>query len=757
MDYPHHNELVQEFWVYHRRTSASSWHLSAATRACRLLTKTWLGGIFYSSPSSISTCATLTRQVLLYSPILFRLFSPIGALFPALPKSLRNPKAFDKVPSKDPAQSPRSRGRSPRDLLLRVCFSSRAVLLWSSRPTQTFRYRTAEFKKEQDEAASLIKANLLTNDFVAQAVNVIITKLLIFRESDLRAWDEAAEEWESQERTQGDAWEWQVRPCAERIFMDLLIHFTDLLGPPLLQYFQTAMSPDADIISKEAVYTAMGCAVQSIYKAFDFDAFLASTLVKDAQIQAPLAKVLRRRIAILVSLWMPVNIADQSQPLVFEIFRHLMTSDDPINDEVVRITAARQLKWIVDDILFKPELFQPYAANILSQLIGLLGEVDSDETKLTILETVRAVVNRMDTLVAQFGKDLITVLPTLWGSSGQDAFMIKQAIITIISTLFTSMRGESQQYHAYVLPLIAEALDPATNVHKFLLEDAVDLWRALLAQCSPPISHELINLEDRALAHLDYGSKISEDCLEIVKAYVLLAPDMALLDQFRRPTLIGLGKILDSKSRETVHSGTKTMHYMLRAAQEVGGPNGLSIMVQDMVNAGVLPHILRRLHGRLGSSSIDGPQGEEKQPKHCHGDVFLLHPRSHLARLTGRLHKVAPIARRPGICVGLGEHGMVFVLRQHGRYRAAEAVVSRSYAPSGDAAAHAQPRAGQAARLLSLCGRRWSAEPRTTTPTPPTCSCGRSRRTQSTTRPRTRSRMYSRLRTRCIASTPSPL
>ncbi len=354
----------------------------------------------------------------------------------------------------------------------------------------------------------------------------------------------------------------------------------------------------------------MGCAVNIIYEAFDFDAFLMSTLTQDVQSQAPLAKLLRRRIAILLSLWVPVKIKDQSRPLIFGIFRHLMKKDDPINDEVVRITAARQLKWVVDDFDFKAELFEPYAADILSLLVEMLGEVGADETKLAILETIRVVINRMDTLVAHFGKDLISVLPGLWGSAGQDAYMIKQAILSIMSTLFTSMRGESQQYHAYVLPLIAEALEPSTEVHKFLLEEAVDMWSALLTQCSPPLSKELISLEDKALSCLEHGSKVSEDSLEIVKAYVLLAAGSILTDQFRQPTIVGLGKTLESKSRDTVYGGTRILQYLIRSAHDLGGPSGVSVVVQDMLSAGLLPHMLGRLHEAWEAHQSTGPNAK---------------------------------------------------------------------------------------------------------------------------------------------------
>ena len=612
-EYPHRDSLVQEFWGLSQNQFGQ-----------------FLGYVSHDSIVPAPYQDVVGKHLLQFTKFHIDMCETHPASFAVLPNSMalvhaywdlvaRFAEVFDKSGGirQGPSDSgPEAKTKVEGPLLERLALKGllllKGCITMVYHPHQTFKFRSKEVKAEQSAAMDFVKDNLLTSDFVLQVVNVIITKLFIFRKSDLEAWEEAPEEWESQEHLAGDAWEWQVRPCSERVFLLLLVHYTDLLVPPLLEYFKTAVNPAADVVTKEAVYTAMGRAADRVYDAFDFDSFLKSTLAADAQVQGPLAKLLRRRIAILLSIWVPIKIANENRPLVFEIFRHLMKKDDPNNDEVVRITAARQLKYIADDFEFVPELFQPYASDLLAQLIDLLQEVDTDDTKLAILSTVRVIINRMDTLVSQFGDQIMSVLPTVWGSVGEDAFMIKQAILSIISTLVTSMRSESQRYHAHILPLVAEAMDPSTQVHTFLLDDAVDMWRCIMAQCCPPLSQELISLEEAVVPHLDYDSKLSEDCLEIVKAYIVLAPEAMLSDRFRRPTLMGLSKILESKRRDIMHLGAKTVQYVLRAAEELGGPNGISVVVQDMMGVGLLPHILEQLHDTWESQQVMGPKAKKR-------------------------------------------------------------------------------------------------------------------------------------------------
>lgn len=486
-------------------------------------------------------------------------------------------------------------------LLLRACVRI------AFQPVQTFKYRTPETKAEQEQARQIIKTELLKPDLVVQIVNSIITHLFVFRKSDLEAWEEDPEEWEQQEQSEGSAYEWEVRPCAEKLFLDLLTNYKDLLIPPLLSYFQSAQNAQADIATKEAVYTAMGLSAAHVFKVFDFDAVLASTIVNDAQQQGGLCKVLRRRIAILVSQWAPVKLGDSSRPLVYQTFQHFLNPNDETNDLVVRITAARQLRWIADELDFSVEAFLPYTSDVLTQLIGLIENVDVDETKLAILESIRILVTRMEEQVSQFGDQLMSALPAVWEHSGTEEYMIKQAVIAIFTALVMSMGSNAQRYQHFMVPLLSEAARPGSDLHLHLIDESLELWNAILMQSSPPLAPEIIQLAEVALPLLTYSSETASQALTAVESYILLAPSAVLEDRLRRPILAALSDCLESQSREQVRLGTICIEYMVRAAAELGGSNGVSVIIQDMMEIKFMNKLMENLHDAWEAHQTTGP------------------------------------------------------------------------------------------------------------------------------------------------------
>jgi hypothetical protein len=130
-------------------------------------------------------------------------------------------------------------------------------------------------------------------------------------------------------------------------------------------------------------------------------------LITEVQIQQPGYNLLRRRIAILLGQWVPVKPKELDRAAVYQIFQLLLDKNDRVNDQVVRVTAGRQLKNVLDPFEFSSDVFLPYATPILQSLMYLIQEVTLSETKMALLETVRVVVVKLEdqvcdkTLVAQ--------------------------------------------------------------------------------------------------------------------------------------------------------------------------------------------------------------------------------------------------------------------------------------------------------------------------------------------------------------------
>ncbi|KAK3329521.1 armadillo-type protein [Apodospora peruviana] len=603
---PHTDPMVQDFW------SLSQSQFDQ-----------FLNGVSHDSWIPAPYQELVGKHLIQFTKLHIDMSEMHPASFPALPNSIPLVRAywnlvrefsevFEKsggirqTSNENPGGSPKHEGPLSEKLALKGLLLLRSCVAIAYRQVQTFKYRSPETKDQEKEAIRIVKEELLTRDLLLDIVQVTISKLFIFRKSDLEAWEEDPEEWESQERYQGLAYEWAVRPCAERLLVDLLTYYKEL-GQPLLTYCDLATKIEMDIVTKEAAYCALGCAAAVLRDAFDFDRFLALTLVKDAQLQNPMAKLLRRRIAILLSQWIPVRCSQESKPTVYEIFRHLLNPEDTHNDEVVRITAARELKSVADDFEFTGAAFLPFAADIFNVLINLLQEVSSDETKVAILGTIRVIVSRMETHVSPFGDAIMATLPNLWESAGTEEYMIKQAILAIMSALVESVRDESRRYQGAIIPLLREAMDPESSLHLHLIEESVELWKTILVQTVPPVHPELVQLVVLALPLLEYDSIVASSCLEIVKNYILLCPREILDDSLRRPTLSALAKTLDLKSREQSQLGAVSIELMLRAAEVLGGVQGISILVQDMLEIGLLGTMLEGLHGAWESNQSTGP------------------------------------------------------------------------------------------------------------------------------------------------------
>ena len=93
--------------------------------------------------------------------------------------------------------------------------------------------------------------------------------------------------------------------------------------------------------------------------------------------------------------WLPIR-EGLNRSLIYQIFQHLLSSEDQYNDQAVRIAAGKQLKHIIDPFEFTPEPFIPYAATIFDRLMALIVEAEQTETKRELLNSVNVIVLKME-------------------------------------------------------------------------------------------------------------------------------------------------------------------------------------------------------------------------------------------------------------------------------------------------------------------------------------------------------------------------
>lgn len=496
-------------------------------------------------------------------------------------------------------------------LALKGLLIIRACVKMVHNPTQTFKYRTPEDKAEKARATEHLQKHLLYDNFIRELMEVLVTRFFVFRRSDLKEWEEEPEEWEKREEGEGDDWEFSVRSCSEKLFLDLGINYKSILVDPLLQVFYSVATPDnEDILFKDSVYTAIGLAAPVVHDKLDFDAFIKDVLVKEVQKQVPGYYLVRRRVAILLAQWITVKVSEDSKPAVYQIFQHLLNTEDPLNDHVVRVTAGRQFKNICDVWEFDAQQFMPYAETILTRIMQLIEEVQLTETRMALLNTISTAVERLDHNISPFAERIVTMLPPLWDAAGEE-FLMKQAILTILARLVNAMKADSLPMHSLVFPIIRGAVEPGSETSVYLLDDAMDLWGSILTQTPAPASTELLDLVPYLFPIYELGSENMGKALEITESYVILAPEHILSDDLRLQMLTALSNLVGSLGPSANGQVFNLVEKIIRSADKLGGETAVSQTITDLVHVGFFTKLLDGLKDSWKAHNTTGPNSKD--------------------------------------------------------------------------------------------------------------------------------------------------
>ena len=295
-----------------------------------------------------------------------------------------------------------------------------------------------------------------------------------------------------------------------------------------------------------------------------------------------------------------------NRPTVYQIFQHLLNKDDKLNDVVVRVTAGRQLKNIVDPFEFTAESFIPYATGILGALMSLIEEVDLPETKMALLNTISVIVVRMEHHISPFADQIISLLPPLWSQAGEE-YLMKQSILTILAALITAMKDESRRYHPLILPLIQSSIEPGSETQVYLLEDALDLWSAILVQTPAPASSSLLSLSQYLFPIFDLATENLRKALEITESYLILAPSEILADETRTRFLTAFTSLLGTLKRDANGVITHLVEILVRAAESIGGSDAVAVLTTSLVSTGFLSKLLAGLRSSHDAHQTTGP------------------------------------------------------------------------------------------------------------------------------------------------------
>ncbi|RPA77602.1 ARM repeat-containing protein [Ascobolus immersus RN42] len=520
----------------------------------------------------------------------------------------------------------------------RVALQGMLLLRGSARmihnPVGTIKYRHQQEKEETQLAVNVFKTQLFTPEMVRRCMEVLVTRYFVLKGSDLEAWSEDPEGFTVGWEDATESWEFLIRPCAEKLFMDLVNWYKDILTEPLVNVFSNFASVEVtDILTKDAVYTAVGLAAAALHDSINFDQFLESTLIPEVQIEKPGYNILRRRIAILIAQWVTVRISVPARPMVYRITTHLLTIT-PLNDLVVRLTTARALKASVDEWEFRMEGFEEFTEPILTALMALIEELEGTEAKMSVLDVVGVIAERLGRGVARWSEGIVGLLGPLWEGTGEE-HLFKQAILGMLAKLVMAVGEEGVRWMGMVVPMLRLSVDPNEGMQVFLLDEALELWDATIKVTPAPAPQPFLDLLPYLIPCLDLGTLSLKRVLDVLEGYVILAPRF-VLDTYGLTIASHFSSLLREGNLKPEANSilTTIVEVMIRVAHVVGGEDGLHGVVGMLLESGFLGYVLGAIRESWEAHQTTGPN-----KKYSRTDTLIM---THFFELLARITLCSP-------------------------------------------------------------------------------------------------------------------
>lgn len=182
---------------------------------------------------------------------------------------------------------------------------------------------------------------------------------------------------------------------------------------------------------------------------------------------------------------------------------------------------------------------------------------------------------------------------------------MKQSILGILSGLVSSMKEESQRYHAMIIPLIDSSVQLDSPTRVYLLEEAMDLWATILVQTSSPAPQETISLAQHLFPMYEAASDALRKALEITETYILLIPQHFISESMR--LLVPFCSLLGATKREAIGVITRLVELLVQSAEYIGGLQAVSQLTTNLVTSQFLFTLLTGLHTAYSAHQTTGP------------------------------------------------------------------------------------------------------------------------------------------------------
>ncbi|OAX44518.1 ARM repeat-containing protein [Rhizopogon vinicolor AM-OR11-026] len=388
----------------------------------------------------------------------------------------------------------------------------------------------------------------LSQEFVEDAVRLLVTRFIPLKPADLEGWMSDPEEWVNVEDKENDQWEYELRPCGERVLMTLSSQYKDYVTPLLETTFkQTIAQPTVDlasVIQKEALYCAIGRCATRLRDVIPFSQWLQHNLLAEARETNQNYPIIKRRIAWLIGKWISDMCTPANDPNIWELLVHLLRDRGPGTDSVVRLTAATALRECIDTVDFDFDIFAPYLPAVVTEIVKLMAEADTMEVKQRLAKSLNVVIERAGPRITPHAQMISTCIPQLWTAAGEE-WLFKAQLLVVVTSLVSATKIS---LNPLIVPLVREGLSPGVAIN--LDEDALNLWLAAVRNSSSLSSADgpgLIELVPLAVSLLSNNLDLLGKIVSIIESYLFVdAP--AVLQGFSLPLMNAFVKALTGQA-----------------------------------------------------------------------------------------------------------------------------------------------------------------------------------------------------------------
>ncbi|CAR28532.1 hypothetical protein ZYGR_0S01650 [Zygosaccharomyces rouxii] len=382
-----------------------------------------------------------------------------------------------------------------------------------------------------DAAMQRTATEFLNENLVTKLLDILMSWYLKLRPSELESWFMDPEEWINEQLS--SSYEYQIRACAENFFQDLINSFPELLVPYLLRKIENdaANLPNTleGFLSKDAIYASFQLSVSAVSDMVDFDRLLTQVFLPEANSRTSTeneAKVVRRRVCLIINEWSTVKCSEDSKKLCYEYFTKLLAKE---SDTVVLLTCVQALRTMIDDWNFEKNTFEPYLNGVMTLLLRkVLPSVALTETRLYILNTMSDIIIQTKPLISkELLIEILQIVPELWqvSISNVSEYILSNGLLRLIKNLVTSLGSHSHLTWSTALPIVAQSCDPSSPIYQLVNEDGYELWGALLQNYSvleANLDPKFVELLPSLEFGVDSHTEILPTLLEIVKSYSLI-------------------------------------------------------------------------------------------------------------------------------------------------------------------------------------------------------------------------------------------